>query len=64
MADTKAQIEAEKWIREEYLPKKYGQTFRQESLDLRSKGQFNPLVSDKDVKRCFSFTRDLNGGET
>jgi hypothetical protein len=47
MADTKAQIEAEKWIRETYLPQKYGQTFRQKNLDLRSKGQFKfDAVSD------------------
>lgn len=47
MADTKAQIEAEKWIRETYLPNKYGQTFREKNLDLRSKGQFKfDAVSD------------------
>lgn len=47
MADTKAQIEAEKWIREIHLPKKYGQTFRQKNLDLWSKGQFKfDAVSD------------------
>jgi hypothetical protein len=47
MADTKAQIEAEKWIREEYLPKKYGQIFRQKNLDLQSRTQFKfDAVSD------------------
>jgi hypothetical protein len=47
MADTKAQVEAEKWIREVYLPKKYGQSFRQKNLDLQSKGQFKfDAVSD------------------
>jgi len=40
MADTKAQTEAEKWIREAYLPEKYGQLFRQKNLDLRAGGQF------------------------
>ena len=47
MADTKAQVEAEKWIREEYLPKKYGQSFRQKNLDLQSRAQFKfDAVSD------------------
>jgi hypothetical protein len=47
MADTKAQIEAETWIRETYLPKRYGPAFRQKNLDLRSGGQFKfDAVSD------------------
>ena len=47
MAETKAHIEAEKWIREEYLPKKYGQSFQQKSLDLQSRTQFTfDAVSD------------------
>jgi len=39
MVDTKAQNEAEKWIREVYLPKKYGQSFRQKNLELQSRAQ-------------------------
>ena len=47
MADTKAQVEAEKWIREEYLPKKYGQSFRRNNLGLQSRTQSNfDAVSD------------------
>ena len=47
MADTKAQIEAEAWIREVYLPKKYGQSFRQKNLALQSRTQFTfDAVSD------------------
>lgn len=47
MTDTKAQNDASKWIREVYLPKKYGQSFRQKNLDLQSKGQFKfDAVSD------------------
>ena len=47
MADTKAQLEAETWIRETYLPQKYRKTFRQKNLDLRSKGRFKfDAVSD------------------
>jgi hypothetical protein len=39
MADTKAQITAEDWIREKYLPKKYGQSFQQKNLELQSRAQ-------------------------
>jgi hypothetical protein len=54
MADTKAQIEAEKWIREEYLPKKYGQSFRQKNLDLQSRGQgtFDAVSDDGEIVAC------------
>ena len=40
MANTNAQVEAEKWIREVELPRLYHQQFRQRSLGLRSKGEF------------------------
>lgn len=47
MTDTKAQIKAEKWIREVSLPKLFGQTFGQRNLLLRSKGKFKfDAVSD------------------
>ena len=47
MADTKAQVEAEKWIRENELPRVFGQRFLQRSLQLRSKGEFKfDAVSD------------------
>ena len=47
MADTKAQIEAEKWMREVFLPQRYGRLFHEKNLDLRSKGQFRfDAVSD------------------
>jgi hypothetical protein len=51
MADTKAQVEAEKWIREDYLPKKYGQSFRQKNLDLqsRTKCTFDAVSDDCEV---------------
>jgi hypothetical protein len=51
MADTKAQIEAEKWIREEYLPKKYGQSFWQKNLDLQSRTQskFDAVSDDSEI---------------
>ena len=47
MADTKAQKEAENWIRDKFLPKKYGQSFREKNLDLQSRTQFKfDAVSD------------------
>jgi hypothetical protein len=47
MGDTKAQVEAEKWIREIELPRMFQEPFRQRSLGLRSKGQFKfDAVSD------------------
>ena len=47
MANTKVQVEAEKWIRENELPRLYNQTFRQRGLLLRSKGEFKfDAVSD------------------
>lgn len=51
MADTKAQNEAEKWIREEYLPKKYGQSFHQKNLDLQSRTQskFDAVSDDGEI---------------
>jgi hypothetical protein len=39
MAEAKAQIVAEDWIRETFLPKKYGQSFRQKNLELQSRAQ-------------------------
>ena len=65
MADTKAQIEAEKWIREEYLPKKYGQSFRQKNLDLQSRTQskFDAVSDDGEIVAvlCTSTGYDPNG---
>ncbi len=47
MANTNAQVEAEKWIRENELPRIYGQIFRQRNLWLKSKGEFKfDAVSD------------------
>jgi hypothetical protein len=56
MADTKAQIEAENWIREQYLPKKYGQSFRQKNLDLQSRTQskFDAVSDDGEIVAMIS----------
>ena len=56
MADTKAHVEAEKWIREQYLPKKYGQSFRQKNLDLQSRTQskFDAVSDDCEIVAMIS----------
>ena len=47
MADNTVHTEAEKWIREVSLPKKYGQSFRQKNLVVQSRGQIKfDAVSD------------------
>jgi hypothetical protein len=40
MANTNAQMEAEKWIRKEYLPKLYGQEFTKRNMILKTRGEF------------------------
>src|SRR3989344_9497502 len=41
MADTRIQLEVEDWIRREWLPQKYGQSFRRERLRLDAGGFFD-----------------------
>ncbi|HUH96701.1 MAG TPA: hypothetical protein VLZ89_05040 [Anaerolineales bacterium] len=41
MADTRIQLEAEDWVRREWLPEQYGQKFRRERLRLTSGGVFD-----------------------
>jgi hypothetical protein len=60
MADSKVQREAEAWIRETWLPDKYGQRFRKRRLDQRSGGQFefDGVSEDKSLAVAIS----TNGG--
>jgi hypothetical protein len=47
MTATKAQVEAENWIRDKFLPKKFGQSFQQKNLELQSRAQVKfAAVSD------------------
>ena len=50
MANTNAQVEAERWIRENELPQMFGQKFKQRSLMLRSKGEFKFDAASDDGK--------------
>ena len=56
MIDTKAQIEVEKWIREVYLPNKYGQSFQQKNLGLQSRTQskFDAVSDDSEIVAMIS----------
>jgi len=62
MADTKAQVEAEKWIRENKLPRLYGQTFRRRSLLLKSKGEFkfDAVSDDGNIVALISTSSGIN----
>lgn len=41
MADTRVQHEVEDWVRGEWLPKRFGQSFDRERLELTTGGQHN-----------------------
>ena len=64
MADTKAQIEAENWIREVYLPKKYGQPFCQKSLELQSRAlaRFDAVSDDGEIVAAISMRVGFSAG--
>lgn len=40
MANTRVQLDAEDWIRREWLPRKFGQSFSQKKLTLKPGGMF------------------------
>ena len=56
MTNTKAQTEADQWIREVFLPKTYGQSFRQKNLGLQSRGQtkFDAVSNDGEIVTMIS----------
>jgi hypothetical protein len=64
MADTKAHAEAEQWIREVYLPKKYGQPFRQKSLELQSRAlaRFEAVSEDGEIVAAISMSVGFTSG--
>jgi hypothetical protein len=41
MADTRVQLEVEDWVRQNWMPKQFGQDFRRERLRLTSGGVFD-----------------------
>jgi hypothetical protein len=51
MADTRVQIEVEDWVRQEWMPTKYGMNFYRERLKIRSGGvfDFDAVSGDKKI---------------
>jgi hypothetical protein len=64
MADTKVQNEAERWIRDKYLPKKYGQPFREKSLELQSRAlaKFDAVSEDGEIVAAISTRTGYGAG--
>ena len=56
MADSRAQREAEIWVREHWLPQALGQPFEKKRLSLRWGGRFEPDAVSKDgrIAVCIS----------
>jgi hypothetical protein len=59
MAILKPEAEAEEWIRDVYLPKEFGQSFRQKSLLLQSRGEakFAAVSDDREVVAAICVSR-------
>ena len=51
MADTRVQLEVEDWVRQEWMPTKYGVTFNRDRVKLRSGGvfDFDAVSGDKSI---------------
>jgi hypothetical protein len=57
LADTRAQIEVQDWVRDTWLPNRFGKNFTQASLPLESGGQFRfTAVSDDQSIAAFIST--------
>lgn len=56
MADTRVQLEVEDWVRREWMPGKFGQSFYRERVGLSSGGvcDFDAVSSDKNVVAAIS----------
>jgi hypothetical protein len=64
MADTNPQSQAAKWIRDVYLPKKYGQPFREKSLELQSRAlaKFDAVSEDGEIVAVISTNVGFTSG--
>jgi len=64
MADSRVQVEIEEWIRHEWLPKEYGQTFRSERLQLTSGGlfAFDAVSADNKIVANISTSGGITSG--
>ena len=56
MANSSVQREVEEWVRSEYMPNKFGQSFRKCELPLTSGGkfEFDAVSKDGDLIACIS----------
>ncbi|MBN1933635.1 MAG: hypothetical protein JW934_03165 [Anaerolineae bacterium] len=56
MADTRVQLEAEDWVRREWMPTAFGQSFRRERLRLSSGGvfDFDAVSADNSIAATIS----------
>jgi hypothetical protein len=61
MVGPDAHKDVEQWIREVFLPKKYGQLFRQKNLELQSRGKamFHAVSNDGEVVAMISTSAGL-----
>lgn len=64
MADTRVQLEVEDWVRQEWMPKKYGVTFNRDRVKLRSGGvfDFDAVSGDKSIVATISTSGAKNSG--
>lgn len=66
MADTRAQVEVEDWIRKSWLPDKFGQQFRRERLSLSAGGVFDfdaVFEDDRIVASISTSSRKTSSGK-
>ena len=56
MADTRVQLEAEDWVRQQWMPSKFGQAFYRERVRLSSGGffDFDAASADRAIVACIS----------
>ena len=64
MANSSVQREVEEWVRSEYMPNKFGQSFRKCELPLTSGGEFkfDAVSNDDDLIACISTSRAKTQG--
>jgi hypothetical protein len=62
MADTRIQLEVEDWVRDQWMPKRFGQRFNRNRLPLTSGGvfDFDAVSEDRKMAACIS----TSGGKT
>jgi hypothetical protein len=64
MADTRVQVEVEDWVRENWMPEKFGRKFYQNRLKLSSGGvfAFDAVSEDKTIAACISTSAEKTSG--